>query len=144
MNIKTLSATQYFDSLKQNVLLGRRAATDGIRNQFVSRMQAPGASPVDYPHGIVQVLGLMNGPEMLAATGEGQSGLISSLDAPFFSDPQRVETVFLACLSRMPTDAESKMFLDFLVNEQSEASRWDRLSDLTWILLNTAECFVCP
>lgn len=156
MNVKTLSASQYFDSLHQNVLLGRfNAAADSpqadspqaeqaVRGEFLRRMKAPEAAPSDYPHGVVQVLGMMNGPEMLVATAEKQSGLIASLEAPFFSDSDRIETLFLACLSRPPGDTELEMFLAHLNDASAEQSSTTRLSDLTWILLNTAECFVCP
>ncbi|QDV43665.1 hypothetical protein Enr13x_35220 [Stieleria neptunia] len=151
MNVKTLSASQYFDSLHQNVLLGRLNASadspqveQAVRDEFLRRMKAPDASPSDYPHGVVQVLGMMNGPEMLAATAEAQSGLIASMDAPFFSDTERIETLFLACLSRPPSDSELEMFLAHLNDASAEQPSAARLSDLTWILLNTAECFVCP
>jgi hypothetical protein len=155
MNIKTLTASQYYDSIHQNVLLGRfsQASTSPqasaqadqmVRQQFLTRMQAAGSAPTDYPHGVVQALGMMNGPEMLAATGEHQSGLIASLDAPFFSDADRIETLFLACLSRRPNDAERKRFLDYLHSRPAEQTASSRLSDLTWVLLNTAECYTCP
>lgn len=154
MNIKTLTASQFYDSLFQNVLLGRFGAVANaaapssagqmVRQQFVTRMQTAGASPTDYPHGVVQALGMMNGPEMLAATAENQSGLIASLEAPFFSNRQRIETLFLACLSRPPTDVERDQFLEYLDQTPGDDPGASRLSDLTWILLNTAECFVCP
>ncbi|MCO8122222.1 DUF1549 and DUF1553 domain-containing protein [Stieleria sp. TO1_6] len=157
MNVKTLSAEQYFDSLRQNVLLGglpRDSATstvpgrplpdEMIRQQFLARMQAPDAVPTEYPHGVVQVLGMMNGPEMLAATAEQRSGLIGSLQAPFLTDHQRVETLFLACLSRAPTEQESQQFLDYLAAPNGDRSAASKQSDLAWVLLNTAECFVCP
>lgn len=151
MNVKTLSAAQFFDSLQQNVLLGSFGPAGGnpdriamVRQEFVTRMRSAGTSPTEYPHGVVQALGMMNGPEMLAATAEPQSGLIASLDAPFFSDRERIETLFLACLSRPPSDDEQARFDDYLKNARSNQTRAARLSDLTWILLNTAECFVCP
>ncbi|MCA9139455.1 MAG: DUF1553 domain-containing protein, partial [Planctomycetales bacterium] len=157
MNIKTLTASQYFDSLFQNVLLSRfgddsnsaqapptSPAGEIFRQQFIARMQAAGATPTEYPHGVVQVLGMMNGPEMLVATGENQSGLIASLEAPFFSNRDRIETLFLACLSRSPTEAEHEQFIEYLEQKPADVSESSRLSDLTWILLNTAECFVCP
>ncbi|QEF97970.1 hypothetical protein Mal15_20160 [Stieleria maiorica] len=145
MNIKTLSASQYFDSLRQNVLMGGQNAggTQMARTEFLRRMDAADADSTDFPHGVVQVLGMMNGPEMLAATAEQQSGLIASMDAPFFDDADRIEMLFLACLSRPPTDDERHQFLAYL-NEETQQSAASRLSDLTWILLNTAECFVCP
>jgi hypothetical protein len=151
MNVKTLTAAQFFDTVNQNVLRGRltnptdAAASDQvIREQFLSRMRVPNASPTEYPHGVVQVLGLMNGPEMLLATGEQQSGLIGSLEAPLFTDRQRIESLFMACLSRPPDRREQEQFMDYLCGEPSEGRRDAKMSDLIWVLLNTAECFSCP
>jgi hypothetical protein len=151
MNVKTLSAEQFYDSVRQNVFMGGTSPASGstptgdlVRQQFLTRMRAAGADPTDYPHGVVQALGIMNGPEMLAATGEQQSGLIGSLEAPLFTDDDRIESLFLACLSRPPTQQEQEQFKNYLVDESSGESGKSKLSDLTWILLNTAECFVCP
>lgn len=156
MTVKTLTAQQYFDSLNQNVLRGGVTATqqtgtanpngpqvDFVRQQFLARMRVPGLSPADYPHGVVQSLGMMNGPEMIAATAEQQSGLLGSLMAPFMNDNDRIDTLFLACLSRQPTEDERNRFKTFLSAATTDDQKLSRLSDITWVLLNTAECYVC-
>ncbi len=151
MNVKTLTARQFYDSLHQNVYR-RSAVTAGdgqsadraVREQFLARMRAPDASPRDYPHGVVQALGLMNGPEISSATHEQTSALIAAIEAPFFDDAQRIETLFLATLSRKPTESEMVQFADHLAAAESSQQRRGALGDLLWILLNTAECAVCP
>ncbi|MEM0925319.1 MAG: DUF1549 domain-containing protein [Planctomycetota bacterium] len=155
MGTKTLSPEQFYDSIRQNVYLaGQRtessaempsaAGRDLSRQLFLSRMRGASASPSEYPHGVVQTLGMMNGPEMSQAISPATSGLIQSLDAPFLSDRQRIETLFLACLSRLPAEPELERFLQFLSSGDPSSSRQDRLSDIVWVLLNTSESFLCP
>ncbi len=151
MHVKTLTARQFYDSLQQNVfrrsaaIPGDRPSPDvARRQQFLARMQAPGTSPRDYPHGVVQALGLMNGPEVSLATNENQGALLGALDAPFFDDAQRIETLFLATLSRLPTESELVQFATHLSGAGSSQQRAAAFADMLWILLNTAECAVCP
>jgi Protein of unknown function (DUF1549)/Protein of unknown function (DUF1553) len=150
MTVKTLTAEQFFDSLQQNVYRRSTPVTNdpmsadrATRQQFLSRMRAPGMSPQDYPHGVVQVLGMMNGPEMDAATGTS-IGLLGTLEAPLFSDQDRIDTLFLATLSRFPSDLESAKFLDHLNTASTSVDKQAMIGDLLWVLLNTAECAVCP
>ncbi len=147
MQVKTLTARQSFDSLLQNVYLRSNPVSSPVvaaaRAAFVARMKATEFDPREYPHGVVQVLGMINGPEIRRATDVSKSGLPSALRADFFTDRQRVETLFLATLSRRPDDEEAAWFLDQL----SQAERSDRdeaLGDLLWVLLNTAEAATCP
>lgn len=158
MMVKTLTAHQYFDTLNQNVLRNATAG-DQVRQQFLSRMRVSDANTHDYPHGVVQALGMMNGPEMINATAQYQSGLLATLMAPFLSDQDRVSTLFLACLSRPPTASEKERFETYLstakksdakmelrpnaVAERTDAETLSRMSDIAWVLLNTAECYMC-
>jgi hypothetical protein len=156
MNVKTLTPRQFYDSLQQNVFRrsavsagnmvpGDQAASGAAqREQFLQRMRATDASPRDYPHGVVQALGLMNGPEITMATRENQSALLGAVEAPFFDEPQRIETLFLAALSREPTQSERERVGVLLKQAKSSQQRLATLGDLLWVLLNTAECAVCP
>ncbi len=156
MIVKTLSADQVYDSIQQNVFRrsppmavtnrpGNASSQDAfLRQQFLSRMKASAASPRQYPHGVVQALGMMNGPEVVQATTPAQSGLLASLEAPFFSDSDRVEILFLATLSRKPTEQEAERFGQFIQAAKSAESKQSAFSDLLWTLLNTAEFIVCP
>ncbi len=150
MTAKTLTAEQFYDSLHQNVYRrsasspGDRMSADRVtRGQFLTRMLTPGSSPRDYPHGVVQVLGMMNGPEIANATNPNQVGLLASLEAPFFTDSDRIETLFLAALSRPPRADEAQRFADHLSRATTSEEQTVAISDLLWVLLNTAECAVC-
>ncbi|OYP28897.1 DUF1549 domain-containing protein [Rhodopirellula sp. MGV] len=150
MHTKTLSPEQYYDSLQQNVIrsgtsdIAQGSQTIFMRQQFAQRMRDSGATPLEYSHGVVQALGMMNGPEMMSATAEQSSGLIAGVNAPFYDDTQRVEVIYLACVSRYPNDDEVKRCLAYLGDEAIEATRDEKFGDLIWVLANTAECFVCP
>jgi hypothetical protein len=162
MMVKTLCAEQFIDSVQQNVYhrglfqIGQNPSGLGQPNQsteyqimrqaFLDRMRSSDLSPGDYPHGVVQVLGIMHGPEVSAATDANRLGLLAALQAPFLTDADRIETLFLATLSRPPDDQEADQFAAFLQREPSESElpRTSRLSDMLWVLLNTAECATCP
>lgn len=151
MPVKTLTAEQFYESLRQNVFSrhGDQQAMDApglepAKEAFVARMRSPGTSPRDYPHGVVQVLGLMNGPEIAAAQDRRQIGLLAALEAPFFDPAQRIDTVFLAVLSRYPSSDERERLGHLLPSDLSQQAFMERMEDLIWVLLNTAECAVCP
>lgn len=151
MQVKSLTARQFYDSLHQNVYCGsaisardRRSPDNGRREQFLARMRAPGTTPRDYPHGVVQALGMMNGPEVGMATDSVQSPLLGAIEAPFFDDTQRIETLFLATLSRLPTEDELQMFGQHLSAASNSGEKASAFGDMLWALLNTAECAVCP
>jgi hypothetical protein len=144
MSVKTLTPKQYYDSLQQNVFRQSSPTSDQNRIQFVNRMRTSDRSVRDYPHGVVQVLGIMNGPEMGLATNVNQLGLLASLEAPFLSDLERIETLFLATLSRFPTDDELADFAKHMEASHSPIKKRIATSDLLWVLLNTAECAVAP
>ena len=106
MSLKTLSAAQFYDSLQQNVFRQSSAssadtmsAASATRNQFLTRMRTANASSRSYPLGVVQVLGIMNGLEIGLATDTNQISLLASLEAPFLSDADRIEQLFLAYTS---------------------------------------------
>ncbi|QEG40662.1 DUF1549 domain-containing protein [Roseimaritima ulvae] len=153
MNVKTLSPQQYYDSLMQNVLRvpppwddanSANSPEQAMRQAFLNRMGSGGAAPVDYPHGVLQALGTMNGPELQRASLQPQNGLLAVLDAPFYSDVDRIETLYLATVSRLPTKAEQQRCSKFLADIDSPAETAAVRGDLLWALLCSTECAVCP
>ncbi|MGI9471083.1 MAG: hypothetical protein ACR2NZ_06105, partial [Rubripirellula sp.] len=75
---------------------------------------------------------------------------LASLEAPFFSEQDRIETLFLSTLSRLPSDTEmetcKQMITGLKTAESPGSSEQQRqaTADLLWVLLNTAECATCP
>ncbi|MGD9855000.1 MAG: DUF1549 and DUF1553 domain-containing protein [Planctomycetaceae bacterium] len=145
MNIKSFTAEQLYDSIAVATRLEAPAADDGSlmrernlsRQAFLDQFRAPPGQVTDYPSGIPQALTLMNGRLIQSATGLQSSGILRSLEAPFFSNEQRVETLFLATLSRPPDDAERQTMVEYVTSPG--ADRGERLSDILWALLNSAE-----
>jgi hypothetical protein len=61
------------------------------------------------------------------------------LNAPFFTDEQRLDTLFLATLSRQPELTERAKLLDYLESAKNADERLAILGDVLWALLNSAE-----
>jgi hypothetical protein len=149
MSLKTLTADQLYDCLE--AATGKRAnpamaqaaafgrAYDQNRQAFVSKFAAPAGSPTEYQGGIPQALTLMNGALVRAGTDIEQSDILYSLEAPFFTDEERVETLFLAALSRAPDERERQLFVEHVTRGESPQARREALSDVLWALLNSAE-----
>jgi hypothetical protein len=82
---------------------------------------------------------LINGSETAEATTQQSSRLLTSLEAPIFSDQQRLETLFLATLSRMPRDDERARVQALLEQAPSPEERRVVWGDVLWALLNASE-----
>jgi hypothetical protein len=61
------------------------------------------------------------------------------LAAPFFTDEQRLETLFLSTLSRQPEAAERDAMLKSISAAKTDEERQRALGDVLWALLNSAE-----
>lgn len=148
MNIKSLTAEQLHDCIAVATRAGPTQGANRMglsrignsrRDAFIALFAAPGSKPVDFHAGIPQALTLMHGGLTDAATQFATSGLLKSINAPFFSDQQRIETLFLATLSRMPTAEESEKMGSYLSGAEESDERLGRLGDMLWALLNSAE-----
>jgi hypothetical protein len=137
MGIKVLSAEQLYDCLAV-VTLQRDDDADRSRADFLRKVSTSMGGSNSYEAGIPQALTLMNGARMTQATSPATSGLLRSLGAPFYSDSQRIETLFLATLSRPPSDTELAGFGQY-VADASQDSHKQAYADLLWALLNSAE-----
>ncbi len=147
MALKTLTAEQLYDSLAG--ITGRPSSgmvgnlesplLDPRRQQFVLAMQSQTQDATDYDAGLPQALHLMNGPEMVEATDPARCRLLRSLEAPFFTDRERIEILFLATLSRYPREEEFARCLEFIPESGPPEERAQGMSDILWALLNSAE-----
>jgi hypothetical protein len=142
MTVKTLTAEQLYDSLGRVALRpgaeGQERLADPRRLTFVVKLLSQTRTPTDFEFGVPQALTLMNGAELVAVTSEAQSGLLQALEAPYLDDGQRIDTAFLAALSRPPRPAERSEFLEY-VTSQPEKERQQALGDVVWALVNSAE-----
>jgi hypothetical protein len=149
MTVKGLSAEQLFDSLAQAtgyrdpVPLAARGAygwpAQSPRGQFLAKFGG-GTGRTDMQVSILQALSLMNGDWITRQTDPVQGEMVRAIaNAPFLSDERRIETLFLATLSRPPSLAERDRYLSHLQN--ADAPR-QALSDVLWTLVNSQEFLV--
>ena len=148
MAIKTLTAEQLYDCLERLVrrpmqvsepfAFGEAAQFDPRRLNFAARMRMQGNSARDFEAGVLQALTLLNGDDTANSTNRQTSGLLIALEAPWLTDDERLDTLFLATLSRFPDPTERNAFhalrTSLAATDQQEA--W---SDLLWALVNSAE-----
>ena len=146
MQVKALTTDQLYDSLNR-ALRHRRwerlspasstETRDIERARFILAMSTNAASPTEFHSGLQQTLTLMNGTEFAALFNDPTQGLLAALDAPFFTEAQRVETLFLAILSRLPDDDEQQMLVEQMQADGTNSHQF--LADLLWALANSAE-----
>jgi hypothetical protein len=150
MAIKGLSPEQFFDSLalavgfRQGNQFNGRFFFDasGARAEFLGKFSAQ-ERRTEYQTSILQALTLMNGKFVSDATDfqnlDKTELLAAVVNAPFLDDRQRVETLFLATLSRMPTSAEAEKFGKYVASGGVQSNTKAALADVLWVLLNSSE-----
>ncbi|MEX2174491.1 MAG: DUF1549 and DUF1553 domain-containing protein [Pirellulaceae bacterium] len=148
MSVKTLSADQLYDSVNrvlnrrgQGMMPGANVASsllDPQRQAFVAKMQVSGLPLLEYQAGVLQALTLLNGADLAEATDPARSPLLGAIEAPFLTGDDRLQTLFLATLSRPASEAELAICRNQLASrsESDQAKVW---GDILWALLNSAE-----
>jgi hypothetical protein len=150
MNVKMLTAEQVYDCITVATMLEQGGPGDmgdfqmvrfnnSSREAFLQQFRTLAGRNTEYQGGIPQALTLMNGSLIEGATGLSSSGILNSLEAPFFTNRQRVEVLYLATLSRRPRPSEWELLESYVPAETSGAELKASLSDLLWALLNSAE-----
>jgi hypothetical protein len=109
------------------------------RMDFIRRMRSPGGSATEYRAGTLQALMLMNGRVMTDITAPNQSDLLAAVEAPFMSDDDRVQALFLATLARLPEDDERAACIAVLQANPDATEKARALSCTLWALLNSTE-----
>jgi hypothetical protein len=78
----------------------------------------------------------LNGSETSGATQADQSSVLAALDSPLFNTEERIESLFLGTLARLPSDAERQVFTEHVTAGGDSTAA---LGDILWALLNSAE-----
>jgi hypothetical protein len=155
MPLKPLTAEQLYDCLatatgrtdlgsQVNAPMGLNIASnvdrfsDPGRAAFLAQFRTSIDQRTEYQAGIPQALTLMNGPMIASATTDAPKGILRSLLAPFFDD-DRIEKLFVATLSREPTEDERTRYAKFLSDQPDDAEKSETLGDVLWVLLNSTE-----
>lgn len=117
---------------------------DSPREKFLSRF-ADTAPRTASQTSILQALTFMNGTLVAEATSLTKGATLrATLDAPFFDDAGRLESLFLAAYSRRPSQAETAALLALLQKAKSRSEREAVFADIFWAMLNSSEFAVVP
>ncbi len=81
----------------------------------------------------------MNGKFVNDATAVERSATLGAARAPFFDTKGRVELLYLAALSRKPTEAESAKLVAYVEKGGPSGGPNVALADVFWALLNSSE-----
>jgi hypothetical protein len=142
-----MTAEQLFDSLVQATGLreapANRAAfndIDSMRGGFREKFSDSSVARTEAETSILQALSLMNGKLVIDGTDLKQGETLAAVvDASFLDTRGKIETLFLATLSRRPSEAECQQFLGYVEQKGSQQEPASAFADVFWALLNSAE-----
>ena len=149
MHVRGLTPQQLFDSLslatgyRGDVPLAQRqfVAPNTPRGEFLARF-ASTERLSDVQTSILQALTLMNSKFIgeMTSLNESKSELLAGVVAsPFFDTRQRIETLYLATVSRFPREAELKKLIAYVDKGGATGDPNKALADVFWSLLNSSE-----
>jgi len=145
MNVKAMSGEQLYDSL--GIATGyvdptpvpQRPFDVGPRAEFLNRF-ASTEKLTEKQTSILQALTLMNGRLVNDQTSLDRSQFLAGvIDAPFLDTTGKVEVLFLASLSRLPTSAEAEKFASYVDRGGTVGDKKKAVADVFWALLNASE-----
>jgi hypothetical protein len=135
MNVKGLTGEQLYDSLLLATGYRDPGGRSSPRQQFLSQFARQGSASAPETS-VPQALALMNGRLLTRLTDPRESPTLAAVaETPLLTAEERIETLYLATLSRRPTARE----LTRVRNHLAGGSEAERLSDVFWALLNAAE-----
>jgi hypothetical protein len=148
MPVRGLSGDQLFDSLSvavgyldQNLQNGQEGLVNGSpRSMFVDLFNNQRDKPIDYDTSIIQAMAIMNGPFVAEATKVKGSAMLAAIaQFPGFDAAQRLETMYLASLSRLPRPDEVERLTKYVAEGGPRHNTEQALGDVYWALLNSSE-----
>jgi hypothetical protein len=148
MPLRSLSPDQLFDSLAQATGFRDGAAgmnanpvgNGGARDQFLELFANRDEKPTEGQTSILQALNLMNGALIASATSPATGDTLAAVsEAPFLDTPGKVESLYLAALTRRPRPDEAAAMAAYLGRAKTDDDRSKALGDVFWALLNSPE-----
>jgi hypothetical protein len=146
--VRGLTPEQLFDSLAEAVGFYqpyRRdnpfvVDTDSPRGRFIELFRNDAESSLDHRSTILQALAMMNGDFVGNATDLKDSRTLRAVtEFPLMSVDDRLDTLFLAALSRSPTEGENRMFAEHFARAKADNNEATAFADIFWALLNSSE-----
>jgi hypothetical protein len=145
MAVRAMMGEQFYDSLalatgyREESRPGRGRRVGGSpRAQFLAQFAPRGA--VGEPEtSIQQALTLMHGRFATDATTVRSSAtLTAAVETPSLTTAERLDMLYLSTLSRLPTAREQEVLRRYLATADPQREP-ERLADVFWALLNSAE-----
>lgn len=148
MNVKGLSSAQVYDSFVRATgrfepfapanpySFGGNSPRQRIGEVFADQ----GTTPLEKPTTILQSLAVMNGEFVSQETSLENSRLLRSVaEFPGFATADRIDAIFMAALTRRPTDVELDTFVAYVDAGGKTGNSQQALADVFWVLLNGSE-----
>lgn len=149
MNVKGLTADQIYDSFvaatghkdsqpPQQAFFDPRGEEG--RGGFRTVFARASTKPTEQQASILQALLLMNGRHAADQTSLDRSETLAAIaDAPFLDTDGKLDAVFLATFTRVPTPAERERFASHVDAGGPSGDKRKALADVFWVLLNSPE-----
>lgn len=146
MALKTMTPEQVFSVVEQVLAYptsadGESPRFNGKRQQLIARLDdSVGDSPEQFRASIPQALTMMNG-ELVAGGAElaNSQTLRAIVDAPFMTNSGKIQTLYLAALTRPPRRQELQTLLEYVGKRQAKAEQDEAYANIFWALLNSPE-----
>jgi hypothetical protein len=136
MPVRGLSAGQIFDSLIRATGADAADARARFLDQFANREERS----TDVQTSILQALTMMNGTYIASATSPESGDVLGAVSkAPYLDTPGRIETLYLATLTRRPRPEELSLLVRFVDRREGPDDRVKALADVFWAILNGPE-----
>lgn len=136
MPVRGLAPGQLFDSLAQ----ATGADSGEARARFLDLFANRDERPTEAQTTILQALTMMNGSHVVGATSPETGDVLSAVvDAPYLDTAGRIETLYLAALTRRPTPEELALLVRYVERGEGTDDRAKALGDVFWAILNGPE-----
>jgi hypothetical protein len=150
MPVRGLTPEQLYESIVQATGYreppgNQNARVDFINNnsprtEFLNKFSNVTDKSTEFQTSILQALTLINGRLVAEATSLDRSETLAAvLDSPFMTTTDRLETLYLATLSRKPTQKELDRAIKFVDGRANDNDKNMALADVFWMLLNSGE-----
>ena len=145
MPLKGLTAHQLYDSIAQATGIVRPAIRQpnqvvrASESQFFETFEEGPETPTERQTSVLQALLAMNGSLTGDATDLRKGRLLGGIaQYPLFTTEERIDALFVATLSRKPTEAELQKFAGY-IDKPTDKAADSALADVMWALLNSSE-----
>ena len=148
MAVQGLSGEQLYDSIA--IAVGHfdpfqaarpyQVNQPGPRTEFLELFPSGNTSSTERQTTILQALSMMNGDFTATSTSLEQSSTLAAVaDFPLMTASDRIESLFLATLTRKPTQDELQRLKIYAESGGASKNQKQALTDIYWALLNSSE-----